>query len=115
MEINAYIERVVNTRKNIFCQVTINDGFDKTKLLKICDLRIPRERLIEAWDMIIDTLNDKSMYDFLPPEVIEFMITNNICLCGLGHLKLANHYLQRIYDKDNSCWEALKNMQMEEK
>jgi beta-glucosidase/6-phospho-beta-glucosidase/beta-galactosidase len=114
MEISKYINKVATENKEIFCTITIEQNFSWQELTKLCNMSISKENLIVAWSLIIDAIlekykNEKTI-DFIPFEVIEFLIDNNICLIDLGHLKLPVEYLQKIYDKDNECWEALENI-----
>lgn len=113
MNLKDYVLRVVKTRKSLFCNIEIDETFNSDTLSALCDLKINRERLTEAWDRVIDVLNEKFFDDaenYLTPSILEFLIDNEIALIGLGHLRLPDKYLKTIYEKDNRCWEALKNM-----
>lgn len=115
MKLGNYINRVVGTNKAIFCKITIEKGFDSDQFLKLCNLQIPKERLIVAWSLIIDKIDEEYREEkeilFLPDPVLDFLIENDICLIDLAHLKLPIKYLRKIYDKDNTCWEAIKTME----
>ncbi len=113
MNLNDYVLRVVKTRKSVFCKIEIDETFNSATLAALCDLKIKRERLNVAWAVIIDVLNEKffdEAINYLTSSILEFLIDNEIELVGLGHLRLPNKYLKTIYEKDNRCWEALKNM-----
>lgn len=118
MDLTNYINAVLSNRKNIFCDVEMDDGFDKNNLKRLCDIKISKKRLIIAWSIIIDFLNDNYRYDindFLTDEILIFLIENNICLNDLGHLKISEKYLKMIYEKDNTCWEAMENLRISSK
>lgn len=113
MDLTNYINAVLSKRKNIFCDIEMSKDFDKKSLDKLCDIKINRKRLIVAWSLIIDFFNDNycdNIKDYFNDNIIDFLIDNNICLTDLGHLKLSEKDLKRIYEKDNSCWEALENI-----
>lgn len=61
------------------------------------------KELLWAWEVLIGQLlpND------LPDEVLNYLIENKIYLDGLCHMKLADKWLLKIFDVDNSCDEAL--------
>ena len=115
MKLGNYINRVVGTTKEIFCKISIEKNFDRKQLLKLCDLQIPKERLIVAWSLIIDKIDEEFFKEkeisLLSEEVLDFLIDNNICLMDLAHLRLPIQYLQKIYNKDQNCWEALKTIE----
>lgn len=110
MRLETYIDRVKNTHKNIFCKLSISDKFCWELLWSLCDLRLDQRRLSTAWSLIIDAISDRDMDNKIPTGVIEFLINNNICLKDIGHLKISNKFLEEIYKKDNSCWEAKLNI-----
>ena len=56
-----------------------------------------------VWKVLIGQL----LPDDLPDEVLNYLIENKICLNGLCHMKLADKWLLKIFDVDNSCDEAL--------
>lgn len=113
MKISEYVDYVVRGRKKIFCNIELDESFNKNDLKKLCNLKIKRPQLITAWSLIIDFLNDNfydDVQEYLTPDILDFLISNDLCLCSLGHLRLSREYLMRIYEKDNSCWEALENI-----
>ena len=118
MNLTEYISAVLAKKKNIFCEIEIDGSFDKKELKKLCNLKINRKRLVLAWSLIIDFINDnfnQEAHEFLTPEILEFLIGNSICLKDLGHLNLSDEYLRLIYDKDKSCWEALETIKKRQK
>lgn len=116
MTITEYIDLVTTTNIDAYCEeeIHINDDFDSTALIKLCTKDIPRRRLVLAWNMIISAVAEKfknfQSVGFFPEAVLDFLIENEIALCGLSHIRLPKNYLIKIYEKDNRCWEALKNM-----
>lgn len=116
MTITEYVDLVSTTREDVFCkeELLVEDGFDTNILLKLCssDLLDDRHRL--AWDMIVSAVaekfKDSQIVDFFPENILEFLIENQIALSGLSHIRLPKKYLQKIYEKDNRYWEALKNI-----
>lgn len=116
MDIKEYINRVIYTKKKIFLKIEMNKSINQEDLYQLCNINISKQRLIIAWSLIIDLLNDEYKDDIntlITPKILNFLINNEICLCDLGHLKLKNEYLKMIYEKDNSCWESLKNINTE--
>ena len=117
MTLTEYVDLVANTNKDVFCQdeLLIEDNFDVKLLLKLCPSELPDSRLKVAWDMIVSAVaekfKDSQLVDFFPESILEFLIENKIALSGLSHIRLPKKYLQKIYEKDNRCWEALKNIQ----
>jgi hypothetical protein len=115
MNLKDYLYRIRYTKKSPFCKIEI-DSIKSQDLNELCDLSIGKKRLYVAWSLIIDIINDKfqkEVNSILTPKIVEFLIENNICLSDLGHLKLKNEYLEKIYEKDRTCWEALKNINNE--
>ncbi len=116
MTITEYVTLVTSTNKDPFCkeELIIDEDFDVMMLSRLCSNNIPKKRLMLAWDMIVSAVAEKFVgaqtVEFFPESVLEFLIENNIALSGLSHIRLPKKYLQRIYDKNNNYWEALKNM-----
>ena len=116
MNITEYIDLVMNTKRDVFCkeELMIENDFDATSLLKLCSSDLLNNRLKLAWDMIVSAVAEKfkgsEEVNFFSKKVLNFLIENEIALLGLSHIRLPKKYLQEIYEKDNSCWEALKNM-----
>ena len=116
MTLTEYVDLVANTNKDVFCQdeLLIEDNFDVKLLLKLYPSELPDSRLKVAWDMIVSAVaekfKDSQLVDFFPESILEFLIENKIALSGLSHIRLPKKYLQKIYEKDNRCWEALKNI-----
>ena len=116
MTITEYVDLVTTTKEDVFCkeELLVEDDFDTNLLLKLCssDLLDDRHRL--AWDMIVSAVaekfKDSQIVDFFSENILEFLIENQIALSGLSHIRLPKKYLQKIYEKDNRCWEALKNI-----
>ncbi len=116
MTISEYVNLVLSTHKDIFCkeELSIDENFDTSLLLKLCSNNIPKERLVVAWDMIVSAVAEKYKDEqnvmFFPETVLDFLIEMEIALSGLSHIGLPEKYLQRIYEKDQRCWEALKKL-----
>lgn len=115
MKLRKYINHVLKTRKPLFKKLTIDKDFEWDNLIKLCDLTLSNECLNVAWSLIIDVISEtyknKGILLFIPETVLMFLIDNSICLMDLAHLKLPTNYLLKIYEKDNSCWEALRTME----
>ena len=116
MNLDEYLTLVIETNTDVFIRedLIINDNFDTDKLLVLCTKAIPRERLLEAWSIIISSVINKfkdcKEVKFFPDNVLDFLIENDIDLVGLGHLRLPDKYLNKIYEKDKNCWEAKENL-----
>lgn len=116
MTITEYIDLVIFTKKDVFCkeELLIQDDFDTALLLKLCSRDLSHDRLKLAWDMIVSAVaekfKDEHVVEFFPESVLNFLIEHEIALSGLAHIRLPKKYLQMIYEKDNRCWEALKNV-----
>ena len=116
MTLSKYIELVLHTNKDVFLkkELQIEKDFNANILLLLCSKNILEERLKVAWEMIIsafvEKFKDAIVGEFFPEEVLNFLIENDIALGGLSHLRLPERYLIKIYEKDNRCWEALKNI-----
>ena len=110
----TYIDFVCKKRKAPFCKITIGKGFEWNSLNKLCDLTLLKETLNIAWSLIIDAIAEEyknvKIISFIPKSVLEFLISNKICLIDLAHLRLPMGFLLKIYERDNSCWEALKTI-----
>ena len=115
MKLRKYIKHVLKARKPLFKKLTIDKDFEWDNLIKLCDLTLSNECLNVAWSLIIDSISetykDEKMISFIPESVLDFLIDNSICLMDLAHLKLSENYLLKIYEKDKSCWEALRTME----
>ena len=61
MLIDDYINLVIQTNKKVYLKdnLLISDNFDTTKLLLLCDYKIPKSRLITAWEIIISSVEEK--------------------------------------------------------
>ena len=115
MKIEKYIDMILKKRKAFFTDIEIDEDFEWDSLMQLCNLELSNECLYVFWSLIIDTISEKykdeKMILFIPETVLNFLIDNSICLIDLAHLKLPPNYLLKIYEKDNSCWEALRTME----
>lgn len=115
IDLTNYIKLVLSN-ENIFMDIYC-EGIEKEaiELEKLCDLNIKRERLVMAWSTIISCLIEKyyhkAIFTFLTDKTLNFLINNSICLIDLGHLNLSDEWLNKIYNADNRCWEALKTIE----
>lgn len=115
MNIIKFIDEVYSD-SNLFHEIECDGTHKEAKALeKLCDLGMPRERLIEAWSLIISSIIDKFQNEkevrYLTDYTLNFLITNQICLIDLGHLKLKDKWLLKIYEIDRRCWEALRTVE----
>lgn len=115
MKIEKYIDTILKKRKAFFTDIEIDKDFEWEYLIRLCNLELSNECLYVSWSLIIDAISenykDDGMLVFIPEIVLNFLIDNSICLMDLAHLKLPTNYLLKIYEKDNSCWEALKTIE----
>ena len=82
MLIDDYINLVIQTNKKVYLKdnLLISDNFDTTKLLLLCDYKIPKSRLITAWEIIISSVEEKFAnkrnVSFFPVDVLNFLFKN---------------------------------------
>lgn len=115
MNIKEYIDEVFSDADifhDITCDGTDNEAKD---LERLCNVELPRERLIVAWSTIIsciiERLKNEQEVNYLTDDTLDFLIKNKICLIDLSHLKLKSKWLRRIYMTDRRCWEALRTLE----
>ena len=107
---------LVPTKKDLHYYEICFDGIvDETQMLEdFCKSEIKKSRFEKAWNVILDSMNDKfqpaDMTYLFTEETLNFLIDNNIELISLGHLQLSDYWLRRIYEKDNRCEEALQTI-----
>ncbi|MBU1019770.1 MAG: hypothetical protein KJ847_01035 [Firmicutes bacterium] len=112
MDIEKFIKRV-KTSKDLHVELILL-GSEKEKQIvnEFHSMKISHKRFNDAWNVILHAIDDRfSDYDeidFISDETISFLLENDIALCDLGHLKLSNYWLIKIYEKDDSCIEALQ-------
>ena len=91
----------------------IIEGTEREKELldKLCDIIMPENKTIEIWEEILGGILDSpGMIDhntILSKKVLNYLIDNDIALITLGHFQLDEQWLQKIYDRNNRCTEAL--------
>lgn len=80
------------------------DGFSMEKLLKFAR---KKQTIFSkyAWSIIIDRIDSSMLSD----ELIDILCQQKIELISLGHKNLSSKNLLKIYDKENSCIEALQS------
>jgi len=110
----------------VSCEIEFkNTSYEKAILEKFCESKISTEIRSYAWREIIDYF-DEFLYDnkiddiknteaFFTEKTLNFLIDNEIALISLGHLQLSDYWLQKIYDKDNRCTEALQTIEERKK
>lgn len=119
ISLEKFLKKIL-TSKKIKNPVLLKGTADETQMLeKLCHLNITRQRLCEAWSWLIHDINETfypyDVTDFFTANTLNYLIDNKISLNELGHLQLRNEWLQRIYDKDNSCIEAMQTIQARKK
>ena len=115
MKIEKFIDLILKKRKAFFADIEIGKDFEWDYLIRLCNLELSNECLYTSWSLILDAISenykDEKMIVFIPEIVLNFLIDNSICLMDLAHLKLPPNYLFKIYEKDKSCWEALRTVE----
>ena len=119
MNIKDYIDEVLSDA-DIFHDITCDGTYKEAKdIERLCNVEISRERLIEAWSIIISCIierfKNEEEVNYLTEFTLDFLIRNKICLIDLGHLKLKSKWLRRIYSTDSRCWEALRTLEERKK
>ncbi len=115
MKLIDYIE-LMKGKEDIFIDISCEGTYEESLALEqLCNLEIERERLLVGWSTIISCLiekfHNKRIVTFLTDKTLDYLINHKICLIDLGHLNLTDKWLGKIYDTDNRCWEALKNIE----
>jgi hypothetical protein len=104
---------LVPTKKDLFCEVDLNGNQDDAKILEdFCLINADSKRIHEAWSHIICSISDRQIPTVLTEKTLSFLVENEIALIDLGHLQLSDEWLQKIYDKDNRCIEALQTIEL---
>lgn len=76
-------------------------------LVKFCQREITAQN-IQIWALILDQISE----DYLNDDILGFLLDNNIHLVALSHLSLSSEWLLKIFEKDNSCVEALETVSL---
>ena len=110
MNIISYVDEVFSDL-DLFHEIECEGTYQEIKAMeKLCSMEISRERLEVAWSTIISCLEEKfheeKVTTFLSDKILSFLISNRICTIDLGHLRLEDTWLEKIYEADNRCWEA---------
>ena len=116
LTLHSFIKEILNGVW-VSCEILLQGTAEETVLLqKFCKARIKVGIRAHAWYEIIYWIAEnfsqiKDPTTFIGVETLNFLIDNEIDLIGLGHLQLSDYWLQKIYDKDNRCIEALQTIQ----
>lgn len=119
MTLQEYIE-LYYRGGNLFQSIEFVDPYNEAKLLEsFCKTDISKKRIkrrfIEALSTILNAMADAyyphDVTNCFTEETLAYLIEHNIALTDLAHLQLSDAWLQRIFDKDNSCVEALQTIQ----
>ncbi len=118
MTLQEYIDLFFNGG-DLFQHIKFSDSYNEAKILEsFCKTDLSRKkdkiRFREALSTILNELADQyypeDMTNCFTEETLLYLIENNIALDDLAHLQLADIWLEKIYDKDNNCIEALQTL-----
>jgi hypothetical protein len=114
MNLKTFCTRIVNL-KSLDVYLKIEGSIEEQALIReLCTFNVTHQRLTIAWGIIINAIDDRfsnsEVVTFLPDEVLEYLVNNNIALCDLGHLRLEDKWLVKIYRKNKSCIESLQTL-----
>ena len=117
VKLNEFIELVKKGKAFFNIEIQIENTEMETKILEeFCSVKINKEKYNEAWSIIFDAIAEyfypKDMTTFFSYYTLDFLINNEINLNDLAHLQLSDEWLQKIYDKDNGCIEALQTIEL---
>ena len=116
MDLKSYLA-LVPTKKDLFHDIELQGTSDEVQMLEdFCNIKAKRKRIHAAWDFIISSIIDKfymfEYLDFLTEKTISYLVENKIALITLGHLRLSDEWLLKIYEKDNLCTEAIQTVEL---
>ncbi len=115
MDLRSFLA-LVPTKKDLFHDIDLQGTTDEIQMLEeFCNINAKKNRINEAWEHIIYSINEKfyelEKLDFLTEKIISYLVENEIALISLGHLKLSDEWLLKIYEKNNRCLEAKKTIE----
>ena len=115
MKLKEYIS-IVPTKEDLHREILLVDAVAERRLLDdFCKIKARRGRVEEAWSYILHAIADKNypsdMTPSLSDETLNYLIDKKINLCGLGHMQLPDIWLQKIFERDNNCIEALQTIE----
>jgi len=115
MNIIDYVNRVFSNKDLDVDIECFGVSKEIKSLQKLCNIDISKDRLIEAWQNIISCVAEKFKNEelniFFSSDILNFLIDNRIDLIGLGHLKLEDKWLIKIYEREPRCWEAKRTFE----
>ena len=118
IELEKFIT-LASTKKDLhYYEILLNGTVEETQMLEVfCTVKMKSTRRDLAWGYIIYHINEKfhssdDITYFFTEKTLNFLIENEIELISLGHLKLSDEWLLKIYEKDNRCTEALQTVEL---
>lgn len=119
INLKDYLGRVPK-KKELFCDITIKGTKEEIRLLeKFCEVKVINTRYKVAWSYILysvaESLGFYKTDNFLSDKILNHLIDNDIALIDLGHFNLSDQWLQKIYDKNNDCEEAMQTIELRKK